>query len=123
MGLKWRRFPALVSGVLAVLFCGVPVSGAPAAAVSEAQAQQKEWKESPFLAERGGPKSAVTGESAGLEGFTLKGILWDPQAPTAILNDRVVGVGERVGNWKVMEIRKDRVILSDGLTTREISAQ
>ena len=82
------------------------------------------WKESPFLAERGGLKAAgVAGTASSEEEISLQGILWDPGAPTAILSNRVVSVGDRLGVWQVMEIRKDRVILSDGSSTREISAR
>lgn len=48
----------------------------------------------------------------------LQGILWDPAAPTAILNNRCVARGDRVGRWEVEEIRRDQVVLSDGSETR-----
>lgn len=84
----------------------------------------QDWGDSPFLAERGGPKPTVMGQTAsGEEALVLRGILWDPKSPLAIVNDRVVSPGEEIGRWHVVEIQKDRVILSDGSSTREISVQ
>ena len=81
------------------------------------------WRESPFLTDRSGQKrsgeTVVTGEGS----MTLRGILWDPHAPTAIVNDRVLAVGDRFERWQVMEIRKDKIVLSDGASTRELSVQ
>ena len=83
---------------------------------------EEEWKESPFLSDRNNPKlSGGRSDPSGEKEILLQGILWDPGAPTAILNNRVMGVGDRLGRWEVQEIRKDRVILSDGSSTREIS--
>ena len=111
----------VIFGALAVLSWASAVAGAPETKPSDGQ---EGWKGSPFLAERGVRKPTETGETAsGQESFVLKGILWDPKSPSAIVNDRVVSPGERLGRWHVVEIQKDKVILSDGSSTREISAQ
>lgn len=48
----------------------------------------------------------------------LSGILWDEVNPTAIINDEIVAVGGEINGKKVVEIRKDKVILeADGQTT------
>ncbi len=115
------QLPLVVFGALAVLSWAPTVAGAPETKSSEAQ---EGWKGSPFLAERSVPKPMGTVEAgSGEEFFVLKGILWDPKSPSAIVNDRVVSTGGRLGRWRVVEIQKDRVILSDGSSTREISAQ
>lgn len=44
----------------------------------------------------------------------LSGILWDDQKPACIINDNIVGKGERVAGQTVVDIRKDKVILNDG---------
>jgi len=45
----------------------------------------------------------------------LYGILWDPNGQSiAMLNDTEVKVGETVGIYEVLEIRKDAVVLSAG---------
>ena len=46
---------------------------------------------------------------------TLYGILWDPGGRAlAMINDTEVGVGDTVGGYDVVEIRKDAVALSSG---------
>jgi len=119
---RGRRLLAAAFGTLAVLSWAPGASGAPEEAKP---AETKNWGESPFLAERGGPKPTVTGgtTSSGEESLVLKGILWDLKSPSAIVNGHVVSAGERLGRWHVVEIRKDRVILSDGSSTREILVQ
>lgn len=45
----------------------------------------------------------------------LYGILWDPRGESiAMLNDTEVTVGDTVGIYEVLEIRKDAVVLSAG---------
>ncbi|MFA5117250.1 MAG: hypothetical protein WC695_00180 [Candidatus Omnitrophota bacterium] len=57
-------------------------------------------------------------KNGGLTGLT--GIIWDEKSPRAIIDDIVVGVGERVGEKTVVEIKKDRVILNDGAANSEV---
>lgn len=45
-------------------------------------------------------------------GLALTGIVWDEQAPRAIINDRIVGVADTVGSDIIIEIEPDRVILT-----------
>lgn len=48
----------------------------------------------------------------------LSGILWEEANPTAIINGEIVAVGSEINGKKVVEIRKDKVILeADGQTT------
>ena len=69
------------------------------------------WRRDPFT--RGG-------SAAGVRGLTLSGILWDPKKPIAILNDQMVSVGDDVEDYQVLEIRSDRVLLSDGTETIQL---
>ncbi len=64
------------------------------------------WGRSPFL-----PKGVSTSPGGKL---ILDGIAWDEKSPRAVINDRIVAVGDRVGGSTVVEIRKDRAILNDG---------
>ncbi|MBF0618948.1 MAG: hypothetical protein HQL19_02145 [Candidatus Omnitrophica bacterium] len=50
----------------------------------------------------------------------LSGVLWHEEKPCALLNDRAVGIGDRVDGFIVKEIRQDRVILTEGKTDRTI---
>lgn len=53
----------------------------------------------------------------------LSGILWDAQAPKAIISGNIVAVGDKVGGNTVVEIKQDRVILSDGAAYIELKLE
>ena len=106
------RFFSAAFGILTALSWMPGAAGVP-----------EDWKESPFLADRGGPKPAAGETGPVEEKFVLKGILWDPQAPSAIVNDRVVSAGDSLGRWQVTKIQKNQVTLSDGTTTQDLRAQ
>lgn len=50
----------------------------------------------------------------------LSGIIWDEKDPKAIIDGKIVGVGEKSGANTVVTIEPDRVILSDGSRDFEI---
>ncbi len=52
--------------------------------------------------------------------LSLSGILWDKDKPMAIIDGGIVKKGARVGNKTVVDIQRDRVILSDGQIVTEI---
>lgn len=52
------------------------------------------------------------------QGLYLSGILWDEVNPTAIINDEIVAVGSEINGKKIVEIKKNKVVLeADGQTT------
>lgn len=67
------------------------------------------WDRNPFVR---GERGAMV-----VSGLNLDGIVWDEKSPYAIINDKIVEVGDRIAGKKVIEIKVDSVILSDG--TRE----
>ena len=71
----------------------------------------KEWGRNPFL---------LSERVMALSGFNLMGILWDEASPTAIINDTVVGINDSIEGSRVVDIKKDRVILTDGKNTVEL---
>lgn len=102
-----------------------PVSPVPAPSSGMMPGIAEGWGLSPFLAGReksrpGSGKDASAAGLAGEEGLLLDGILWDPRMPSAIINNQVVCVGDRVGPWQVTEIKKDQVMLTDGTDTRTL---
>lgn len=103
--------PRLMEGVVPV------VASPPMAEVAE------QWGDSPFLTDRG-PRSAPSDEGFSSEkpSLVLNGILWDPKAPSAILNNRLVSCGDQMGIWNVVEIQKDCVVLSDGSETKVLKS-
>jgi hypothetical protein len=45
----------------------------------------------------------------------LYGVLWDPGGKSiALINDGEARVGDVIGEYKVLEIRKDSVVLANG---------
>ncbi len=49
-----------------------------------------------------------------LGGLVIKGIICSEESPIAIINDKVVGKGENIGDYLVLEIEEKRVILKNG---------
>lgn len=64
------------------------------------------WGRNPFVATK------KPGEP--IEELNLGGILWDKDKPVAIINDNMVGIGDAVGAYKVVDITQDSVALNDG---------
>ena len=52
--------------------------------------------------------------------LTLNGILWDAKNPQAIIKGEIVEVGDKIGPNIVVDIKQDRVILSDGTQDFEL---
>ena len=71
-----------------------------------------EWDRDPFA------RSPAARPAAAL---TLSGILWDAQAPIAIVNGQMLRAGEEVDGFRVVEIRQDHVIITDGTQTLQLS--
>ena len=64
-------------------------------------------------------KQSITASTAAMpkgktSSLQLNGIAWDEQHPTAIINNEITEVGSQVDEYPVVDIKKDRVILSDG---------
>ncbi|NQU95202.1 MAG: hypothetical protein HQ549_03090 [Candidatus Omnitrophica bacterium] len=64
------------------------------------------WKRNPFT------PTGVPGTSS--SALTLGGIMWQEVSPKAMVSNEIVGIGDKVGGYKVIDIKKDRVVLSDG---------
>lgn len=53
-------------------------------------------------------------------GISLRGIMWDPLHPMAIVNDSVVTIGDTVQGATVVDIQKDRVTVHTGENYMEL---
>ena len=82
--------------------------------IQRQEAQRLAWRRDPFT-------RAASIESRG--GMTLSGILWDAQQPMAILNGQIVHVGETVEGYRVLEIAKDHVTVTDGSRVLQLNPQ
>jgi hypothetical protein len=52
--------------------------------------------------------------------LNLNGIAWDELSPRAVINNVIVGVGDKVGGYQVVQIEPNRVILNDGVNDFEL---
>ena len=106
------------------IWCAVVALGAaPAHAAVEAPTQRTEQfryntkgRRDPFLPlVRDGRIVAVTPSGHESSRPMLYGVLWDPGGNSiALINDGEARVGDTVGEYKVLEIRKDSVVLANG---------
>ena len=63
------------------------------------------WSRDPF----------VLGAGAGdMSGLLLSGILWDAQAPMAVINGQPVRPGEELDGYRVVSITEHQVVVTDG---------
>jgi len=44
----------------------------------------------------------------------LGGVLWDEASPSAVINEKIVHVGNRVAGYRVVRITRDKVLLNAG---------
>ena len=86
----------------------------PAANVNQAKVHPKEdaeWLRDPFSGKV---------YSKNLEHVVLSGIMWDAKGPLAMINNSVTKVGDEVGQYTVLEIKQNSVILTDGSKDLEL---
>ena len=104
------------SGPHAATHESIPIRSRPEP-VRQREAQQEHsahlaWGRDPFT------RGAVAGAASGL---TLSGILWDAQAPVAIINGQMVHAGEELEGYRVVEITQERVSMTDGTQTFQLN--
>ena len=67
----------------------------------------------PLVDRKGRPVAIVEGSlQFKVSDLSLEGIIWDETKPLAIINDQVVGCGDKVSGVTVVKIEKDKVILN-----------
>jgi len=65
------------------------------------------WGRNPFS------ESEVSSAGA-FSNLRLSGIVWDPEDPQAVINERIVRVGHEIGGSQVVAIKETSVILKEG---------
>jgi len=94
----------------------------PSAALMQKMAPKKQqgapeildWLRCPFS----GKVYSASGKSVKLK---LTGILWDEKMPQALISDSIVKKGDSVGNYIVVKINKNSVVLNDGTKDIELT--
>lgn len=72
------------------------------------------WGRCPFSGK------VYTSRQEGPVSLKLSGIIWDSKNPLAMINERVVKVGDTIAGNTVVEIKHDRVILNNGSSDFEL---
>lgn len=72
----------------------------------KARADSLDWTKDPFVYRPAAAGTVVT--------LRLEGIVWDEVSPKAIISNNIVGVGDKIGESTIVEIRKEAVVLNDG---------
>ena len=54
------------------------------------------------------------------DGASLSGIIWDKIKPVAVINGKIVKIGDSVDNSRIINIKQDRVVLNDGVKDYEL---
>ncbi|MFA4842480.1 MAG: hypothetical protein WC658_01425, partial [Candidatus Omnitrophota bacterium] len=70
------------------------------------------WGRNPFTLHKTSSKA--------FKGLILDGIMWDKEKPMAIINGKIVKIGDNVSGNIVVYIKQDRVILNDGAKDFEV---
>ena len=70
------------------------------------------WGRNPFAPEQAPVEAAAK--------LVLNGIMWDEKRPLAIIDNEVVGIGSKIGEHTVKDIKKDSVTLNDGANDLEL---
>lgn len=62
------------------------------------------WDRNPFIPK--GTKAEVR--------VVLDGIMWNEVNPKVMINNEILGIGSTIAGYKVIDVKKDRVIVNDG---------
>lgn len=85
--------------------------------LQEEESQSLELKRDPFATVI---PAVVKSQAAQVSSITLSGILWEENNPLAIINNKIVKVGDRVAGCNVVEIRQNSVSLNNGTKDFEL---
>jgi hypothetical protein len=74
----------------------------------EEESKNLELKRDPF------GSGAIMSADVSISGLYLDGILWDKDKPMAIISGNIVKRGDKIGEYLVVDIKQEAVILNDG---------
>ena len=77
--------------------------------------EYKDYKKNPFIIAR-------VSEAQG-EGLQLAGIISDDSGLYALINDQIAHLGDKIGEYTVIDITQGKVILNDGAKNIELKLQ
>ena len=94
-----------------------PKENTPATSQAKMAGEEISWGRNPFLTEAETIKPVVSGEAVVP---TVRAIIMGRPKPVATIDGRVVTVGDKVGEARVVEIREDSVVLGTGRERRTL---
>ncbi|MEE8359451.1 MAG: hypothetical protein V3S04_00830 [Candidatus Omnitrophota bacterium] len=104
------------NGVISSRDGGIRIAFDPSSAVRTAKRTSFEsWKRSPFIPTEVAAREVPT--------LALSGIFWDDDKATAIIDNEIVTVGDRIGDIVVVDIQKNTVMLNDGENDYKLTLQ
>lgn len=94
---------------------------APSAISAILPVSKREWREDANLEWKRCPFSGTNySKEASTEELAISGIIWDEANPRTIINGQIYSEGEKIGDFLIEKIEKQRVILSSGTKTIEL---
>lgn len=87
-----------------------PLSVIPANTIDIEKYSTLAWGNDPFYRAKKGKKPVVTYEEQ--KEWILNGILYDQKAPTAVINKKIVNIGDKINGAKIIDITKTKVVLT-----------
>jgi len=58
------------------------------------------------------PTPVTTEQTVPIPQFTLSGLVWNTKKPAAILNGKIVAIGDEVSSWSISKITKEGVLVT-----------
>jgi len=86
-----------------------------AALLKNIEKEQLDWIRDPFSG-----KIYFSKEEGAAVDLSLTGIVWDELKPRALINSDIVQEGSTIGQFRVLKIYKDKVVLEQGAKTFEL---
>jgi len=83
-------------------------------AALKAIAQPRRPKTSAYISWGASPFTTAKVEIKKFAKISLNGIVWDEESPRAIINDEIVAIGDRVSEYRIIDIKPNSVVLDDG---------
>lgn len=94
---------------------GGALSSSSSSARQARRSEYKDYKRNPFTA-----ASVSQSQGAGLQ---LSGIIYDEKGLYALINDQIVHLADKIGEYTVIDITQGKVILNDGAKNVELKLE
>ena len=124
IGLSLAAVSSLLYGILmpskAKQGGGPPVGSNPSAVSAASVPLRRHARRSAYQGWGRNPFSREEIPAPGDVPLHLEGIVWDAKSPTAVVNGRLLAVGDEIGGKKVADIRPESVVVTEGTVETEL---